>query len=227
MSIIENNLKEIYTNMECALKKTNRTLADATLVGVTKNIDVDTIKILLDQGVKTLGENRVQEFLPKYEALKEQDITWHFIGNLQTNKVKYIIDKVDLIQSVNSTRLADEINKQAKKINKVQDILLEINISEEESKIGMDKTEVDIFINHIQNLHNIRLKGLMTIAPNVKETGELREYFRCLEEKFIDIRQICSHNIKMQYLSMGMTGDYDIALESGANMIRIGSGIFY
>lgn len=222
MSTIKKNIDKIYEN----IIKNDRELSDITLVAVTKNVDEKFIKEAIDLGVKNLGENRVQEFISKYNNIKDKSINWHFIGNLQTNKVKYIIDKVCLIHSVNSMRLANEINKQANKIGKIQDILLEINVSQEKNKIGLPKEDVDNMIKEISKLPNIRLKGLMGIAPYVENTQDIAVFFKTLNEIFIDINRKSTDNINMSYLSMGMTNDYNIALQEGSNIIRIGTGIF-
>ena len=196
------------------------------LVAVTKTVNTEVMKELLSHKISHFGENRVQVFLPKYEELKDENITWHFIGNLQNNKVKYIIDKVALIHSVNSVKLADEINKQAAKINKIQDILIEVNTSLEDSKMGIKQSDVDSLVEHIQTLPNLRLKGLMTMAPIVANPQDSKIYFEKLHKVFLDIKERLPYNTDMQYLSMGMTDDYVVALEAKSNMVRIGSGIF-
>lgn len=226
MGQIQDNVKNIYSNMEKAAIKSGRSITDITLLGVTKNVDETRMKELISLGINNIGENRVQELISKYPSVNNNSLNWHFIGNLQTNKVKYIIDKVSLIHSVNSVRLANEINKQALKIGKKQDVLIEINVSGEKSKMGVPKEDVDNLVNHISILPNIVLKGLMTIAPFVDNTRNNKFYYEYLKEKFIDINRKKNDNIDMKYLSMGMTNDYEVAIEAGANIIRIGTGIF-
>ncbi len=225
MGSITENLKLIYDNMERAAIKSGRSLDDITLIGVTKTVDVPRIKELLAQGVVNLGENRVQELLQKYDELSEKPV-WHQIGQLQTNKVKYIIDKVSLIHSVDSEKLAEEIDKQAKRHNKVMDILVEINVANEASKAGISLSAASSFIEKISKLENIKVKGLMTVAPFVEKPEKNREEFIKMAKLFVDIQHKCINNIYMQFLSMGMTNDYEIAIEEGANIVRIGTGIF-
>ena len=222
--IIKKNLEEINNNIEKACLKAGRKPSDIQIIGVTKTIDIERINILKDFGIKTFGENKAQELLEKYDSI--QDASWHFIGNLQTNKVKYIIDKVELIQSVNSLKLLNEINKRAFNINKNIPILLEINIANEPSKNGITEEEIPFFLENMQSFKNITLNGLMCIAPFVENIEQNAQYFRKMRKLFVDIKAKNKDNINMRYLSMGMTNDYSIAIEEGANMIRIGTGIF-
>lgn len=222
--IIKKNLEEINNNIEKACLKAGRKPSDIQIIGVTKTIDIERINILKDFGIKTFGENKAQELLEKYDSI--QDASWHFIGNLQTNKVKYIIDKVELIQSVNSLKLLNEINKRAFNINKNIPILLEINIANEPSKNGITEEEIPFFLENMQSFKNITLNGLMCIAPFVENTEQNAQYFRKMRKLFVDIKAKNKDNINIRYLSMGMTNDYSIAIEEGANMIRIGTGIF-
>ncbi len=222
--IIKKNLEEINNNIEKACLKAGRKSSDIQIIGVTKTIDIERINILKDFGIKTFGENKAQELLEKYDSI--QDASWHFIGNLQTNKVKYIIDKVELIQSVNSLKLLNEINKRAFNINKNIPILLEINIANEPSKNGIKEEEIPFFLENMQSFKNITLNGLMCIAPFVENIEQNAQYFRKMRKLFVDIKAKNKDNINMRYLSMGMTNDYSIAIEEGANMIRIGTGIF-
>lgn len=226
MGLIQDNIRNIYSNIEIAAKKSGRNISDITLIGVTKNVDKTRVKELMGLGINNIGENRVQELISKYPHVNNNSLKWHFIGNLQTNKVKYIIDKVSLIHSVNSVRLANEINKQALKIGKKQDILLEVNIAGEKSKMGVPTEDIDNLVKHISTLPNIVLKGLMAIAPFVDNPRNNKIYYENLKEIFIDINRKKNDNIDMKFLSMGMTNDYEVAIEEGANMIRIGTGIF-
>ena len=225
MSIIRENVERIQENIKHAALKSGRSADDITLIGVTKTIDCERIRELLDVGVNNLGENRVQEFLPKYDELKGAP-TWHLIGQLQTNKVKYIADKVSLIHSVDSVKLASEINRQALKHGRIIDVLIEINVAGEGTKAGIEPENIRQFIEEITCFPNIFIKGLMTIAPYVENPEENREYFANMRELFIDKSLILSDNVDMHVLSMGMTGDYEVAIEEGSNMVRIGTGIF-
>ncbi len=222
---IKNNLDEIMTNIKNAAEASGRKAEDILLLGVTKTVEVERIKKLMECGVKTLGENRVQELLSKYDIIGNE-AKWHLIGNLQTNKVKYIADKVELIHSVESVKLAEEIDKQGKKINKVIDILVEINIANESSKHGVLPENVSKFIDEISKFDNICIKGLMTVAPFVENPQDNRKYFAQMRKIFIDNKAKNVDNINMEFLSMGMTNDYQVAIEEGANIVRIGTGIF-
>ncbi len=222
---IQENLKQINYNIEKAAEKSGRKPEEIMLLGVTKTIEPENINHLISLGVKNLGENRVQEFLEKYSVLGNC-ANWHHIGQLQTNKVKYIIDKVVLIHSVDSEKLAAEIDRQAKKHNKIMDILIEVNVAEEQTKAGISLSEVESLIQKVKEFDNISIKGLMTIAPFVEKARENRIIFKKLYQKFIDIKEKYNNNINMQYLSMGMTNDYEVAIEEGANIIRVGTGIF-
>jgi len=225
MDLIKQNIDVIKKNIEQAAEKTGRKASDILLLAVTKTIDVDRIKHLMDLGIKVFGENKPQELVEKYKIIGN-GAQWHLIGHLQTNKVKYIIDKVSLIHSVDSFKLAAEIDKQAKKINKVMDILIEVNIAQEESKYGVKAEELENLIDEIKVFDNICIKGLMTVAPFVENPQNNRVYFKQMHNLFIDINKKKHDNINMMFLSMGMTNDYKIAIEEGANIVRIGTGIF-
>lgn len=222
---IKTNIDNIKYNIEEAAKKSGRSLNDILLLAVTKTVDIERIKVAVDCGLKDLGENRVQELVQKYEILNS-DCNWHLIGHLQTNKIKYIIDKVKLIHSVDSENLALEINNQAKKNNKIVDILVEINIADEATKFGIKPEDTEEIIIKLSNLSNINVKGFMTVAPLVNNAEDNRKYFEKLYKLFVDIKAKRIDNIDMKYLSMGMTNDYQIAVEEGANIVRIGTGIF-
>lgn len=225
MDYIEENIKCIEQKIADAAKKSGRNYSDILLLAVTKTIDIERIKIAVNCGLKNLGENRVQELTAKYDELGN-DCNWHMIGHLQTNKVKYIVDKVKLIHSVDSQKLAEEIDRQSKKFNLTADILLEVNIADEPSKFGIDPKNVEITIRNLSKLNNINIKGLMTVAPLVNDSENNRKYFEKLYNLFVDIRDKRIDNIDMKYLSMGMTNDYEVAIEQGANIVRIGTGIF-
>ena len=225
MSDIANNLEAVYKNMRAACKKSNRNFFDVTLVAVTKTQSVEKISELTGLGVVNIGENRAQELVEKYPSIDCAAII-HMIGHLQTNKVKSIIDKVSLIHSVDSCKLAKEIDKQAGLHEKIMEILVEINIAGEENKHGIDPGELPGFLIEIASLKNIMVKGLMCMAPNVENPEENRLYFRKMRRMFVDSAVQSADNINMQHLSMGMTNDYGVAIEEGASMIRVGTGIF-
>ena len=210
---------------EEAVKKILEEVKPAKLVAATKYVDVKEIEKLEKLGVTCFGENRVQAFLEKYENYHGNG-EFQFIGTLQPNKVKYIIDKACLIHSVDSYRLAEEINIQAKKKNITVPILVEVNIAEESSKFGIHAEDAIALVEQIAQLENVRIKGLMTIAPLVENPEDNRQYFRNIRQLSVDIAAKNIDNVSMNVLSMGMTGDYMVAIEEGATMVRVGTGIF-
>lgn len=219
------NLEKVQERIKAAAENAGRKFEDITIIAVTKTIEPEKIVKIIDCGMKDLGENRVQELCEKYDIIKKE-CNWHLIGHLQTNKVKYIIEKVALIHSVDSIELAKEIQLRASKINRVIEILVQVNVSGEESKFGIQPQEVRDFIKTISSFPNVKIKGLMTIAPNTDEKDCIRVVFRNLNKIFIDIKQENIDNIDMEILSMGMSNDFEIAIEEGANIVRIGSAIF-
>lgn len=225
MTDIEANLREIKENISEAADKRGAKYTDITLVGVTKTIDAERINPLVELGVKNIGENRVQELTAKYPLI-EGNPNWHMIGSLQKNKIKYIIDKVCLIQSVDTIELAEAINKLCVKNNVIMDILLEVNIGNELSKHGFSPDKVIEGAQRCCEFSNIRLKGLMTVAPFAEISERNRDCFKKMYHLFIDTGEKVIHNSPMDILSMGMTGDYKVAIEEGANMIRVGTGLF-
>lgn len=225
MKSMEQNIAQVRQNIAQAAKKVGRNPEDILLLAVSKTKPVEQIKEAVSYGLTSLGENKVQEIMDKYEPMGE-GIHWHLIGHLQTNKVKYIIDKVDMIHSVESIRLAEEIEKRAAAKNKVMDILVEINIAQEESKFGIPVNEVESFLQKLSKFSHIRIRGLMTVAPFVENPEENRLYFRKMRELLVDINTKKIDNINMDVLSMGMTGDYMVAIEEGATIVRVGTGIF-
>ena len=225
MSDIGKNIQEIEDKIMKAVKKSGRNREDVLLLAVSKTIAVPQIKEAVDCGLKQLGENKVQEIMDKYEPMGEE-VLWHLIGHLQTNKVKYIIDKVAMIHSVESIRLAKEIEKRAASKDIVMDILIEVNMAEEESKFGVKAEDTEKLIREIAKLSHIRIRGLMTVAPFVEKPEENRCIFQQLRELLVDINTKKIDNVYMDILSMGMTGDYEIAIEEGANIVRVGTGIF-
>lgn len=223
--------KEFDLNFALVLDKFNKALEksplenkDVILLAATKTVDVDTINYAIDKGISYIGENKVQELLSKYGKIN--NVHNHFIGHLQTNKVKDIIDKVELIQSVDSLKLANEISKQAVKRDICMDILLEVNIGGEESKWGFKPEEVEKAVCEIAKLPGIRIKGLMTIPPICENSLEVRKYFKKMYKLFIDISNKKIDNSSMDILSMGMSDDFDIAIEEGANLVRVGTALF-
>ena len=225
MSSIKDNIAEINRRIEAAAVKSGRTREDVTFIVVSKTIDVPRIKEAVEAGEINLGENKVQEIMDKYEDMGD-GVKWHLIGHLQTNKVKYIIDKVELIHSVDSVKLAEEISKRAVQKGIDARILLEINIAGEESKFGLKPEDTEHVVREIAKLSNISIKGLMTVAPFVENSEENRIYFRRMKELLVDINSKNIDNVNMDTLSMGMTGDYEVAVEEVATMVRIGTGVF-
>ena len=225
MLSIEKNLDEVRKKIKHAAQQSGRNESDIVLVGVTKTISVDKIQNLLQLGVKDFGENKVQELNEKHSLLPS-DVSWHFIGHMQTNKVKHVLGKVKLIHSVDSEKLVLEIYKQALNKNITADILLEINIANEETKFGVSPKDAIKLAQFIDNFDNIRLKGIMTVAPYVETPKKNAKHFAHMKDVFIDIVSKISNNRDMQFLSMGMSNDYEVAIHEGANMIRVGTSIF-
>ena len=225
MDNIQVNIADIKEEIKKICHGCGRDPEDITLIAVTKTIDTERINYAVDCGVADLGENKVQEIMDKYDTVSKK-VKWHLIGHLQTNKVKYIIDKVGLIHSVDSIKLAEEISKRAEKNNITKDVLVQINVAEEETKFGIGLEEAVDFVKSISGFGSIRIKGLMTIAPYMDDPEGVRPVFRQLKEKFYELAQMNLPNTSMEYLSMGMSNDYRVAIEEGANMVRIGTAIF-
>ena len=223
--MLKENLANVEKNIEQACKNAGRSRNEVTLIAVSKTKPVEMLQEIYDENIRDFGENKVQELCSKMEQLPS-DIRWHMIGHLQRNKVKYIVGKVELIHSVDTYRLAEEINIQAKKQNVIVPILVEVNIAHEESKFGISAEDVILLVEEISRLENIRIKGLMTIAPYVKNPEDNRLYFRKIKQLSVDITNKNIDNVSMEILSMGMTGDYMVAIEEGATMVRVGTGIF-
>lgn len=223
--MLKENLADVEATIVKACENSGRQRDDVTLIAVSKTKPVETLKEAYDLGVRVFGENKVQELTDKYEALPK-DIQWHMIGHLQRNKVKYIIDKVALIHSVDSIRLAETIEKEAAKHNITANILIEVNVAKEESKFGLMPEELDELIDKIKDFNHIQVKGLMTIAPFVENPETNREIFRSLRKLSVDINNKNVDNVNVSILSMGMTNDYTVAVEEGATMVRVGTGIF-
>jgi hypothetical protein len=222
---IKDNIDDLLRNIEKTCLKCNREKKDIKLIAVTKTIEANKIIEAVSYGLTDFGENKVQELVEKYEHLPE-DIKWHMIGHLQRNKVKYIVDKVDLIQSIDSIRLAEEINKECFKNNIIMDVLIEVNIGDEESKYGIKPENTLEFAGDISKLTNIRIRGLMTVAPYFENPENVRPYMKKMNELFKQLKEIGLKNHKIDILSMGMSNDYKVAIEEGSTMIRVGSLIF-
>ena len=195
-----------------------------TFIAVSKTKPISDIKEAYDVGVRDFGENKVQEFLDKYEALPK-DICWHFIGHLQTNKVKYLCKKVSLIHSLDSIKLLKEIEKQYKKVNEKVNVLIEINIGREESKSGLLKEDLDLLLDEVSKCSFVEVKGLMAIIPPGNEE-QCKLYFRQMKGIFDELKTKNLKNVEMKFLSMGMSSDYKYAIDEGSNMIRVGQGVF-
>ena len=225
MVLVGNNYKNVLCEVNNRALSVGRTPEDVRLIAVSKTKPVALLQEAYDAGARDFGENKVQEIIAKYDELPS-DIRWHMIGHLQRNKVKYIVDKVFLIHSVDSLKLAEEISKEALKKNVCVSILIEVNISGEDSKFGIKPEDTEQFIRSISVLPGIKIKGLMTIAPYVENPEDNRQYFAQLKQLSVDINHKNIDNVSMNVLSMGMTGDYEVAIEEGATYVRIGTGIF-
>ena len=223
--MLKDNLVEVEKRILEACQKVGRSRDEVTLIAVSKTKPVEMLQEIYDANVRYFGENKVQEMCDKIELLP-QDIKWHMIGHLQTNKVKYIVGRTELIHSVDSLRLAQEIQKQTVKKDVIVPILVEVNIAQEESKFGISKEETIQLVKEIALLDHVAIKGLMTIAPFVEDPEDNRCYFKAIKELSVDINNQNIDNVHMDILSMGMTGDYTVAIEEGATMVRVGTGIF-
>ncbi len=222
---IEENLKEIHERMEAACRRSGRDPKDVTLISVSKTKPLEDLQEAYRCGERVFGENKVQEITQK-EPMMPRDAAFHMIGHLQRNKVKQVIPHVAMIHSVDSVRLARQIQEDAEKAQRTVDILLEVNVAGEESKFGLAMNEVLDTIMEIHSFPNIQIKGLMTIAPFVENPEDNREVFKKLYQLSVDITRKNIDNVNMSVLSMGMTGDFEVAIEEGATMIRVGTGIF-
>ncbi len=238
--MMKDNINNIEQRIQAACDRSHRQRSEVTLIAVSKTKPISMVKEAYDLGMRDFGENKVQELAEKYEALHanyRDTIKWHQIGHLQRNKVKYVVDKAVLIHSVDSLRLAMQIEEEARKKDMICDMLVEVNIASEDSKFGVSPADTPALCEEIGKLSHIRLRGLMTVAPNNRDPEKNREYFKNLRELYVDIK---SKNIDnrdkeskgnflhddFNILSMGMTGDFEVAIEEGATMVRIGTGIF-
>ena len=220
--MLKENLRNVESQIQASCEKSGRQREDVTLIAVSKTKPVELLQEAYDAGVRDFGENKVQEICDKYDRLPS-DIRWHMIGHLQRNKVKYIIDKVCMIHSVDSYRLAEEINIHAKKHKLVMPVLIEVNIAQEQTKFGVSKDDAMQLIEEAAHLDSIQIQGLMAVAPYVENAEENRKYFQELAKLAVDIRAKNIDNVVMRVLSMGMTGDYAVAIEEGAAMVRVGT----
>ena len=223
--MVSENLEQVKANIEAACKRVGRDPKDVCLVAVSKTKPISLIEEAIEAGQDTFGENKVQEIMDKIDRLPS-DIRWHMIGHLQTNKVKYIVGKVFLIHSVDSLHLAEAISKEAVKQNTTVNILIEVNVAKEDTKYGAMAEDTVSLVEKIALLPGISVKGLMTIAPYVENPQENRQYFVKLKQLAVDIKSKNIDNVHMDILSMGMTGDYMVAIEEGATYVRVGTGIF-
>jgi len=222
---IKENLEKIAEKIRLRSELVGRNSGDITMVAVTKTVEEDRIREAIASGVRIIGESRVQEAKEKYGKLGNE-VIWHLVGHLQTNKANDAVKIFDLIHSVDSVKLAKEIDKQARKAGKVQKVLIEVNLSGEETKYGLSPEEVIPFLKDISELPNMKVEGLMTMAPFYENPEDCRPYFRKLKELMEEVKARNIENVEMKYLSMGMTNDYEVAIEEGSNMVRIGRAIF-
>ena len=222
---IKDNLDIVEEKILNACKKSGRSRDEVTLIAVSKTKPVEMLRECMANGIRVFGENKAQELRDK-QAVITEPLSWNFIGHLQRNKVKYVVGNVDLIHSVDSYKLACAINEESVKKGVISDILIEVNMADEESKFGVTKENAEDLIVQISQLSNIRIKGLMTIAPYVSNPEDNRVYFAGLKKLLVDINSKNIDNVNMNVLSMGMTGDYEVAIEEGATMVRVGTGIF-
>ena len=223
--MIQERLKCVEEKICRACDRSGRSREEVTLIAVSKTKPIEDLKEAYAHGARCFGENKVQEITEKYPQMPK-DVKWHMIGHLQRNKIKYIIDKVALIHSVDSLRLAEAIQAEAAKHQVTMPILIEVNVAEEESKFGLSVEETLPLIEQVSTMENLRVQGLMTIAPYVDDPEENRWVFQRLKKLSVDISQKNINNIDMCVLSMGMTGDYEVAIEEGATIVRVGTGIF-
>lgn len=225
MSMLLDNLNDVEKRIQAACNRSGRKREEVLLVAVSKTKPVEMIEEIMAAGIVEFGENKPQELRDKYEVLPK-NLHFHMIGHLQTNKIKYVIDRAVLIHSIDSIRLAEAVNAEAKKHDRIMPVLVEVNVAQEESKSGFLVEETEEAIREIAKLSNIRVEGLMTIAPFVENAEENRQYFVKLRKLSVDIAAKNIDNVTMHHLSMGMIGDYEVAIEEGATMVRVGTGIF-
>lgn len=225
MNSIEENLKRLQERIEKAALRSGRKKEDIILVAVTKNVEPERINDAIDAGIKIIGENRIQEAQEKFKFISK-DVEKHLVGHLQTNKVKKALELFDLIHSLDSLHLAQEISKRSRETGKAAEVLIEVNTSDEPSKYGVKPEEVSDLVKEISKLGNIKIKGLMTVGLFTEDIEKVRPCFVKLRNLFESLKSLKKENVEMRYLSMGMSSDFEVAIEEGANMIRIGTAIF-
>ena len=225
ISFLKTNYNDIKSRFDAAVKKSGRKDGEVILLAATKTVAPEIINEAINLGITHIGENRVQEFISKNDAITK-NVTRHFIGHLQTNKVKDIVGKVSMIESVHSLKLAREIGKCSEKLGTITDVLIEINIGGEESKSGFSPDEIDAAIDEMSAISGIRIRGLMCIPPICEKSEQVREYFNTMSKLFVDIGLKKRDNVTMEFLSMGMSSDFEDAIECGSNLVRVGTALF-
>ncbi|MGA7877067.1 MAG: YggS family pyridoxal phosphate-dependent enzyme [Desulfoferrobacter sp.] len=226
MSSILENLAAIKVRMAAACARADRDPAGVKLIGVTKMVPIERIREGVEAGLKSLGENYVQEALEKIEALREFQISWHFIGHLQSNKAKMVVEGFDLIHTADRKSLAKELNRRARQQDKIIPVLLQVNVGQEETKSGTSSEEVGALFQYVSSLDALKVKGLMTLPPYLEDPEEVRPYFRQLRNLLDQLRQQASSPENLTELSMGMSHDFEVAIEEGATLIRVGTALF-
>ncbi|MBI5473038.1 MAG: YggS family pyridoxal phosphate-dependent enzyme [Ignavibacteriae bacterium] len=224
--MIRENIEEIRRRIESACRRSGRHASEVTLLAVSKTFLAGAVDEAVSAGLNDVGENYVQELLEKREALKSRDVRWHFIGHLQSNKVKYIAEWIHLIHSLDNAGLAHELDKRAEQVKRTLDVLVEVNTTDEQSKFGVRPEKAVEFVRSLTDLSHIRLAGLMTIGPFLPDPEGSRPMFRTLRQLRDEIAALHQQNVTMQHLSMGMTGDFEVAIDEGATIVRIGTAIF-
>lgn len=226
MSSVLENLAAIKVRMAAACARVDRDPAGVKLIGVTKMVPIERIREGVEAGLISLGENYVQEALEKIEALREFEISWHFIGHLQSNKAKMVVEGFDLIHTVDRKSLAKELNRRARQQDKIIPVLLQVNVGQEETKSGTSSEEVGALFQYVSSLDAMKVKGLMTLPPYLEDPEEVRPYFRQLRNLLDQLRQQASSPEDLTELSMGMSHDFEVAIEEGATLIRVGTALF-
>lgn len=224
MGNISDNIKEVLEQVKTAAAQANRDPSEIKIVAVTKTVPVERIREAVDAGLTVLGENRVQELTAKYPLV--EGVEWHLIGHLQSNKVKYIVDKVSLFHALDSLSLAEEINKRMAPLGRAMDVLIQVNVAGEGTKFGIKPEETRDFVDAVRKLPGLKIRGLMTIGPFVADPEEVRPVFRRLRLLAEEVKTIGFPGVEMRHLSMGMSNDYIIAVEEGATLLRLGSVLF-
>ena len=225
---MNSTLKENWQETQKKIKKANPDGKEITVIAVTKTHNIEVIESALSLGLREIGENKAQEFVEKYDLLESQkeEIHWHMIGHLQRNKVKYVVGKTKLIHSLDSMRLAKEINKRGEIEGLRVSTLLQVNVAKEDTKYGIFLEDVESFLKNIEGLKNLKIRGLMTMAPYYEDPEKTRECFKKLKALFEKLKKQEYHNVSMEYLSMGMSNDFEVAIEEGSNMVRLGRTLF-